>query len=177
MSRNKRFRIALVAKLRTAWRMPTDARAAALHALCVTPLVEIALRCLPLPRVCSCLGITLVERSAPAATRREQTPPQIALTIRRAQRAAELALRNWGYQRNYCLRRALVTGELLRRHKPSLRIGVRRQNDRCEAHAWLTLGETCIDVSNSAVEFQELRRPHTPRVDLQTGRSAAPLPS
>ena len=160
-------RTMLVGKLQTAWRMPTAARAAAVQALCVAPLVELGVRCLPLTSVCRWLGIEVLD-ATPGASDTEGSSNELDGAIRRAQRATDLALRNWGYPRN-CLRRALVTGHLLRRHQPSLRIGVRRRSDRCEAHAWLTIGHLCVDLSNGVAEFQELNRPRA-RTHAEPGR-------
>lgn len=159
MPTDRRSKTTLLGKLRTAWTMPTPMRNTALHALCVTPFVEVALRWFSLPTVCEWLGVAVMETAARATPTEESPEPEpIGVSIRRAQRATEIALRTWGYPRN-CLRRALLTGYLLRKHKPSLHIGVRRQNDRCEAHAWLDIAETRVDASNSTADFHELARP------------------
>jgi hypothetical protein len=43
-----------------------------------------------------------------------------------------------------CLREALVTGHLLRRFDPVLRIGAARDTDGIHAHAWLEVGSSVL---------------------------------
>ena len=51
-----------------------------------------------------------------------------------------------------CLRRSLVAGHLLRRHDPSLRLGVGGAGDALFAHAWIEIDDHA-DLARAAGEI------------------------
>jgi transglutaminase superfamily protein len=137
-------------------RLPVRDQLATFRVLALAAVVEIAVRTLPLPRLARWLGIALVP---PARSVR----PLYSLneTERRQVRAVERVLRRWSIAPGPCLRKALVMGYFLRRHKPVLRIGVMRRNGLVLAHAWLDFGEISINTGEQHQPFAPLD-PHDP---------------
>jgi transglutaminase superfamily protein len=96
-------------------------------------LVEVAVRMLPLPKVSGFMGVPLDSTTDQAAV----GPP---LDLSRWQRGQLLTLMpvaaHWPFADGPCLRQALVTGHILRRYEPVLRLGVSNK-DALQAHAWV----------------------------------------
>lgn len=119
---------------RTLRRLPWSERRSAAVALLALTGIRLALASLGFRRVHGLLS-RWVAASAPGA----QRPPalraaQAAATLRALDRAA-----GCGPSRPSCLPRSLTLWWLLRRQgmPAELRIGVRREGDRLEAHAWV----------------------------------------
>lgn len=129
-------------------------RSATLRALCAVPAIEVGLRICNLPYLCRQLGLCLITNESRESPPTRRAAPR-ALDIEDAQRAAELALRKWKHPAN-CLRRALLTGYLLRDERPLLEVGVRRRGASCEAHAWLTIGDVRVDLIDEPETFRPL---------------------
>jgi hypothetical protein len=68
-------------------------------------------------------------------------PPRVARQVRCTRRVADA----WPFSRGPCLRRALVTGNLLRRLDPALRLGLAGSGDAVFAHAWLELDDRPLE--------------------------------
>ena len=103
-------------------------------------VVEVGLRRLPLTRLAACLGVPLgleptPEPDSPAGGQEPGTAD-----VRRAAAATRLVLRRWPAG-DTCLRRALVTGHLLRAGRPRLRLGVGPGDLGPTAHAWVELAD------------------------------------
>jgi len=105
-------------------------------------LVDLGLRVLPFQRLVKRIGRAkdhpgrhLGCTSAPAS---RHTEPELVATLRRVQGLLDMAGRNHLYPMT-CLRRALVLQILLKDWgiNTELQLGVRKQEDRFEAHAWL----------------------------------------
>ena len=98
-------------------------------------VVELAIRVLTLPTVARLARVSLgnpavaLDRAAPRFSRGEI----------RAVRAARRVMRHWPWGGGTCLRRSLLMGYLLRRHNPTLRLGVKRHDAGILAHAWLDI--------------------------------------
>jgi len=112
-----RARVALV---------PITARAAL-----IALAVEVGLRVWSLPRLCAALRVSL-------ATDTGIAPVEVSEHGGREWAAACRAYRRWP-SRDTCLRRALVTGFMLRSEHPALRLGVASREGTSLAHAWLEI--------------------------------------
>lgn len=105
--------------------------AALAEALILHPLVSIALRLLPFPRVLAfCQGAAPIP-SQDGASAAPQTAARLTRLVGLAGRISPVA--------STCLTRALVASALLRRRGIAcrLRIGVARRDGALQAHAWL----------------------------------------
>jgi hypothetical protein len=115
-----------------------------LHAGLVIVLVEVAVRRVPLPRLCERLGIRLNLAPAPPDADRihiRDLPPSAARQVRCTRRVADA----WPFSQGPCLRRALVAGHLLRRFEPALRLGLAGAGEGVFAHAWLELNDRPLE--------------------------------
>ena len=115
--------------------------------------VEIGVRTTPLPRLARTLGVTLSNGHAPL------TPPSVLPRwVEPRLDAVARVLQRWPVPYEAaCLRRALVTGQRLRKLDPELVIGVRRVDGRLQAHAWLSVCGGGLDPS--AGSFSALSLP------------------
>jgi Transglutaminase-like superfamily len=135
---------------------------AVLAALGVAIVVEIGLRVTTLPRLARALGAPLdtedPERdTAPLITGQPSTLP-LPAEAKRQVRATRLALRHWPFG-DTCLRRALVSGQRLRRFNPTLHVGVAKVGSEVRAHAWIALGGVVIDPLRAASSYLLLASP------------------
>lgn len=107
--------------------------------------VELAVRTLPLPVVSRLARV-------PLAVGPERPGDAWAAIGEPDRRRAELALRVLRGRpfRATCLRRALVLGILLRRHRPALRVGVAKAGGAVAAHAWLEVDGVSLDAESAA---------------------------
>jgi hypothetical protein len=124
MSRWRRFR-----------NLPAPERGMLLHALAALPLSALLLRLAGFRRAQNFLS-KMAGRGARSLDLEETPLPQ----ARRAARLVAVAAAEGPYHAN-CLERSLTLWWLLRRRGVAcqLRIGVRKQADRLEAHAWVEL--------------------------------------
>ena len=126
-----------------------------LHATVVLAIVELSIRWVPLPRLSRILGVRV--NLAPA--RDHVVPLPLTALSPRARRQVSCTRRvadAWPFSRGPCLRRSLVAGHLLRRHDPTLRLGVGGAGDTLFAHAWIEIDDRPLeDVSGLGV-FQEV---------------------
>lgn len=126
----------LRARLRRAASLRRDEQRALAEVAGVAALIEIAVRTVPLDRLAPVLGIQL--RPVPGGPEVDALDP---LSEReRLHLEASRRLFAVFHARGPCLRRSLVEGFLLRRRRPVLRIGVRREGDAVAAHAWIDAG-------------------------------------
>ncbi|TDE07478.1 lasso peptide biosynthesis B2 protein [Jiangella asiatica] len=120
---------------------------ALLAAAGVALVVEVGLRVTTLPRLARLLGAPLrtddggdlMPPSTPA-----RLGPSLTPATRRRLRAVRRVLRHWPFG-DTCLRRALVSGHVLRRLRPVLRVGVAKVDGRIQAHAWLEIDGVSLD--------------------------------
>ncbi|HMJ14473.1 MAG TPA: lasso peptide biosynthesis B2 protein [Polyangiaceae bacterium] len=116
-------------------------------------LVEAGLRTRSLPELTSALGITFApDQPSPAETDLETISAQVRWACRAADRMVRLLPGG-----SPCLRRALIAGHLLRKHKPSLRIGSARLAGQFAFHAWLEVGGQ-VAADPTAASFRPLVR-------------------
>ncbi len=123
-------------------RLRAGERGLLLRALLLLPLTAMALRLVGLRRWQSAVARLL----APGPASRERWPEAALERARLTARMVQAAERH-GLGRPNCLAESLVLLWLLRRQgiASELRIGVRKQGDRLEAHAWV---EHCGKVLN-----------------------------
>jgi hypothetical protein len=115
-----------------------------LHVVSVLAIVELLIRWLPLPRLSRMLGVRLnLDRPDVRTVRMRlgELPPRARRQVRCTRRVADV----WPFSRGPCLRRSLVAGHLLRRHAPSLRLGMARSGDELVAHAWLEIDDRPLE--------------------------------
>lgn len=119
----------------------------------VAVVVEIGLRTMTLPRLASMLGAPLRvddENAMMSAAARIRLSP----LARRRLRATRRVMRHWPLG-DTCLRRALVSGQRIRRLRPVLRVGVAKVDGRIQAHAWLEIDGVALDPVGAAT-YQSL---------------------
>ena len=132
-------------------RLPQEEKATLLAAFLLLPLVRAGLAALGLKRVES-----LLSRGARARTRPE--PEQTIFLARRTARLVAVAARFAG---GSCLARSVVLCLLLeRRGVPAqLRIGVRKQGDEFQAHAWVeAVGITLNEAPDIGLRYAAFER-------------------
>ncbi len=119
-----------------------------LEAAAVVTAVEVGLRVLRLPTLARLCGLVLDPGGlAPGA---EARPGPLALPPRTLRRVrAGLAVLARGPFPDTCLRRALVLGWVLRARRPRLLVGVRREDGRLLAHAWVVVDGVDLDPMSS----------------------------
>jgi hypothetical protein len=105
-----------------------------------------------LERLCAKLGIRLDLQSPDGAGGEPAVLPTPAL---HAVEAVDAVMRRWR-GRDTCLRRCLVLGQRLRRLRPVLRIGARRDGAALVAHAWLEIDGRSLDADSG--NYAVLRR-------------------
>jgi hypothetical protein len=132
-------------RLRTVVSHPVDA----CYVLGWMTTVEVAVRILPLPMVAAWMGSPLATVETTPSSWRPQLRPGEG---RRLGLVCALG-RRWPFGRGPCLRQALVAGRILRRHRPTLRIGAALEDADVVAHAWLEVG--ALELGRSA-EFTTL---------------------
>ena len=129
-------------KLSTARSLSPDDLRLVLRAWALLLLVDLGLRLLPFQRLVKLLGTAKNHPgrhpgcTPPPALRHAQS--ELVATLRRVQGLLDVACRNHLYPMT-CLRRALVLQILLKDWgiNTELQLGVRKQEERFEAHAWL----------------------------------------
>lgn len=124
----------------------------------VAVVVEIGLRVTTLPRLASFLGTPLdLEESTHEAASVPDGPAAEILPAasKRRVRATRRVLRHWPFG-DTCLRQALISGSLLRRHRPKLQVGVAKTGDEVRAHAWLVIQGAVLDPLRSASSYLSL---------------------
>jgi hypothetical protein len=124
-------------------------------ALLVAILVEVGLRAVHLDRLAGWLGVPLATTEAAAVDEPLRSLPPWA---RARVRATRRVMRHWPFG-DTCLRQALVSGGLLRRLRPTLRVGVARIDGEVRAHAWLVIRGAILDPLGAASSYQPLSRP------------------
>jgi hypothetical protein len=138
-----------------ALRLPVPELLATLHAALVILLVEVMVRRVPLPRLCRLLRVRLNLAPPPrdvARLRVRDLPPRAARQVRCTRRVADA----WPFSRGPCLRRALVTGNLLRKLDPALRLGFAGSGDEMFAHAWLEIHDRPLEDVAAFSLFQQV---------------------
>ena len=139
----------MVARLgRRARRLSRQELLTTLHAMVVLAIVEVSIRWIPLPRLSRLLGV----RFNLSPLQLTDLPP----IARRQMICTRRVTDAWPFSRGPCLRRSLVAGHLLRRHDPTLRLGVGGAGDTLFAHAWIEIDDRPLeDVSGLGV-FQDV---------------------
>lgn len=150
----------MIARVRSALRLPAPEQAALARALAAALAVEAGLRVLSLGDLARRLGVRLEDGAAHRGLESGPAPrgPADGLgpdDVRRV-RAVERVFRSWPVRKR-CLRRSLALGYLLRRRRPVLRIGVGRdERGAIHAHAWIEVGGTPL---GRDAHFRVLRAP------------------
>ena len=147
--------IANLARLR---RLSRTERALLLRALAILPMAALGLQLAGLKRIQSAL--LLLSPARPGANTGDA-----AAYAKQVARWVSVAARHGPY-RAKCLPSALALQSILRRHgiESDLRLGVRRESDRIEAHAWIEhRGVPLIDSADVADRYAAFAEPIRPR--------------
>lgn len=119
--------------------------------LCLAVIVEVSLRCIPLPRLAGLLRVRLDLTSPERGRPIDEAPPE---WVSRRIQLTRMVLR---HTRQTCLRNSLVLATRLRPLAPTIRIGVRKADGRLTAHAWLEISGQFYDAG--ALEFEPVFAP------------------
>ncbi len=103
--------------------------------------IETGLRTIRVERVARLLRVKFMETED---TEHEGRSTLLSENERRWTRNATRVVRRWPLDAT-CLRRSLLLGWILRRREPQLIVGVRKRNDKIEAHAWIRLAGVDLD--------------------------------
>lgn len=103
------------------------------YVLTIAVCVEVGIRFLSLPTVTRLFGTSL----SPVRPTSAEPDPTLTMAEARAVRLTNAVMRRWPLGSGACLRRSLVVGHFVRRLRPTLRIGVARDAEAINAHAWL----------------------------------------
>jgi hypothetical protein len=134
-SRLRRPRIdGVVLTARQWWDLPVRIRIAVVQAAAVVVAVEMGLRTTDIATLARRMRVPLAGGLADLPADRPDDVASLAPGELRAYVAARWVLNRWIYP-GTCLRRALVTGYILRRHHPLLRLGL--VGDGSTSHAWV----------------------------------------
>lgn len=120
------------------FQLPPNEILTTLHAVGIIILVELLIRKMPLPRLSQLLGPRVsLEPAVPGAERMRlrDLPERGRRQVQCTKRVAHV----WPFSQGPCLRSALVTGHLLRKHDPAIRLGLVQGGDDLYAHAWLEI--------------------------------------
>lgn len=111
----------------------------------VLAVVEVGLRVLPVARLARLLGVPLKLSAEQAPARAGPLSLPFRQSELRQVWLAPRVVRHWPFGPGPCLRESLVVGHALRRHHPSLRLGVSLDGEAMSAHAWLELDGTSLE--------------------------------
>ena len=138
-------------------RLPPREILTTIHVLAVITAVELLIRWIPLPRLSRLLGLRInfapTHPSAEPLTSADLTP-----SARRQVRCTRRVADAWPFSTGPCLRRSLVAGHLLRRHDPTLRLGVGGASDTLFAHAWIEIDDRPLENVSGLGVFQDVAR-------------------
>jgi len=106
-------------------------------------VAELGVRLVSLPRLARWLGIELALDGQPPAPRGSSL--RLAPSERRRLIMAQKVARRWPWGAGQCLRVSLVSGWVLRRHGPRLRLGVQSTREaQLLGHAWVEIGGMAV---------------------------------
>jgi len=106
-------------------------------------VAELGVRLVGLPRLARWLGMELALDGQPPAPL--GSPVRLAPSERRRLIMAQKVARRWPLGAGQCLRVSLVSGWVLRRHAPRLRLGVQSTREaRLMGHAWVEVGGMAV---------------------------------
>jgi len=126
-----------VATVRSWWRLPPGLKLPVVRATAVAVAVEAGLRLTDLSRLAARMHVPLAvtpEGGTGAVAQDADTVSTLSEQERRDYLATTWVLDRWLYD-GTCLRRALVSGYFLRRHRPTLHLGL--VGDGQTSHAWV----------------------------------------
>jgi Transglutaminase-like superfamily/Coenzyme PQQ synthesis protein D (PqqD) len=133
--------------------LPLGQKYDTIYASTLVMSVEVLLRCAPLDRVSRWLRSPLTDPFG-AQGLPPLGPSSLTSRERRLLSALASAQRRWLWDAT-CLRRALASGWVLRRHQPKLCLGLASSNDNI-AHAWLVVDGQTLDDLPGATPFRPL---------------------
>lgn len=129
-------------------------------AAAVAVAVEVGLRTLKLPVLARIMGVPLKLDGGPSVLPADRADLPLPAWARVRLKVARRVMGRWPFG-DTCLRRALVSGQRLRRLRPRLRVGVAKVDDEFRAHAWLEIDGVSLDPAAASFESLEevTRRP------------------
>jgi hypothetical protein len=132
-----------MAEFRSWWRLSYPLKVAVVQATAMVLVVEVGLRTMDIGRLAARMGVPLATGS-PASERADGDGDADLLSVRERRDiwATVWVLDRWVFD-GTCLRRALVTGFFLRRHRPELHLGLIGDGDT--SHAWVEAEGMTLD--------------------------------
>ena len=124
-----------------------------IHALVVMGVVEILVRFVRLPRVARLVGAPLSLDTTEPKPFDPAVFDNMPIAMRRKLWCTDRVAVRWPFSKGPCLRRALVGGHLIRRHGPTIRLGVDVSAADAEAHAWLEIDGEPLEDTTDIVTF------------------------
>jgi len=137
---------------RRAANLPVTELLTTMYAAFVLLVVELLIRWVPLTRLSRILGVPV--DLSPASARSLSNQPEIELSPRSRMRlrSTNRVVDRWPFCKGPCLRRALITGHLLRAQRPAIRLGTAGTGSTLRAHAWVEIdGRPLEDVAGYTV--------------------------
>jgi len=134
-------------------RLPLSQKLTVLHVLLVALVVEGAIRLAPVAKLARWLGVPFRpgDEQTPGAP---VDPPDLDDKDRRRARLTLAVMDHWPFVEGTCLRQSLVLGHFFRRHDPTLRLGVKREDCHLTAHAWIEVGSATLGLDESFLPFR-----------------------
>lgn len=130
-------------RVRSWWALGFGEKLELLAVVILACAAEVAVPLVPLPRLASLLGIALIDPDHPNDELRQTSSSRDRGMIAKRARIVDLLYRQWPRKRS-CLRRALVLGYRIRKSRPTLLIGVAREEGGIRAHAWIEVGGNVV---------------------------------
>lgn len=125
------------------------------HVLVVAVFVEATIRGVRVSRLARWLGVSFIETDG-SGLNVEGHPDFRPKELHQARLTVEV-MEHWPFAEGTCLRQALVVGHFLRRHHPTLRIGVRKDGGDISTHAWIEVGDSSVGLDHSFLPFRKTR--------------------
>ena len=120
-------------------------------------LAELTVRSVPVQRLSKVFGVPLDSTSVHAIPNHQ--PPSLTRWQRGQLRTLAPLAARWPFADGPCLRQSLVTGHVLRRHHPVLRLGVANPDSGLQAHAWVEVDGFPIGESSAFTPLINVRAP------------------
>ncbi len=111
-------------------------------------IAEVGVRTVRLERLARLFSVSLAPTGEPGGS-----PATVPEWARARLRVIPTVMNRWPVD-GTCLRQSLVTGQRLRKLRPTLHIGVRRGEDAVLAHAWVDIDGRSLDASS--IDYLEL---------------------
>lgn len=139
------------------WRLPLGLRWAVVRVVAMLCLVEAGFRLCDIERLSTLVGVPLAQDGAGAGAgspAQRGASERLTTSERRLLSAIDWVAGRWLFP-GTCLRRALLTGHVLRRRHPVLRLGL--MPDGVTAHAWVEVDGVTYGFEDVSGVFEPVR--------------------